>query len=92
MTSTDREKLPSTVVPPGLTDPVESARAELKAALAAIEKRANIPRRVEKSLARGAERLRRTNEENPALVIVGVLGAAAAIGGAVWLIVRGLSK
>ena len=38
--------LPRTAVPLGITDPVESARAELKAALLAIEEKANVPRRV----------------------------------------------
>lgn len=90
MTNTD--PLPSTVVPPGITDPVQSARAELKAALAAIEKRANIPRRIERASARGAARLRLLNDENPGLVIAGVAGVAAAVGGIVWLIARGMSK
>ena len=90
--STDSGKLPSTVVPAGITDPVESARAELKAALAAIEKRANIPRRVERASARGAVRLRAAAKEKPALVIAGVVATAVAVGGIVWLIARGLSK
>ncbi len=81
-----------TVVPAGITDPVESARAELKAALAAIEQRANIPRRIEKAAARGAVRLRRVRDENPGLVVAGVVAAAAAIGGIVWLIARGMSR
>src|ERR671911_332476 len=38
--------VPHTAVPLGLNDPVEKARAELKAALAAIEVKANVPRRV----------------------------------------------
>ncbi len=92
MTSTDPRELPATVVPAGITDPVQSARAELKAALAAIEKRANIPRRIEKASARGARRLREAKRENPALVVAGVVGAAAAVGGIVWLIARGLSR
>lgn len=84
--------LPRTVVPAGITDPVQSARAELKAALAAIEQRANVPRRVEKSIDRGATKLRAAREESPALVAAGVLGAATAAFGVVWLVVRGLSK
>ena len=38
--------VPRTAVPLGIADPVEQARAELKAALAAIEQKANVPRRV----------------------------------------------
>ena len=88
----DPKSLPRTVVPAGITDPVQSARAELKAALAAIEQRANIPRRVERSAARGAAKLRTAWAESPALVVAGVVGAAVVVGGAVWLVVRGLSK
>lgn len=88
----DPKPLPRTVVPAGITDPVQSARAELKAALAAIEQRANIPRRVERSAARGAAKLRTAWAESPTLVVAGVVGAAVVVGGAVWLVVRGLSK
>ena len=38
--------VPRTAVPLGITDPVESARAELKAALSAIEEKINVPKRV----------------------------------------------
>ena len=44
--------LPRTAVPLGLTDPVERARAELKAALAAIEQKGNVPRRVSRASVR----------------------------------------
>ncbi len=40
------QPIPRTAVALGITDPVESARAELKAALAAIEEKANVPKRV----------------------------------------------
>ena len=50
--------LPRTAVPPGVVDPVESARAELKAALAAIEIKGNFPRRIEKASQRGILRAR----------------------------------
>ena len=36
-------ELPPTAVPMGIDDPVERARAELKAALSAIEEKANVP-------------------------------------------------
>ncbi len=41
--------VPRTAVPLGIADPVEKARAELKAALAAIEVKANVPRRVSRA-------------------------------------------
>ena len=50
--------LPRTAVPLGLTDPVERARAELKAALAAIEEKGNVPRRVSRASDRFAARAR----------------------------------
>lgn len=90
--SSEQDKLPATVVPAGITDPVQAARAELKAALAAIEQRANVPRRLEKAAARGAVKLRRLRDENPGLALAAIVTGAAAIGGAVWLIVRGLSR
>ena len=36
--------VPRTAVSLGITDPVEKARAELKAALAAIEEKTNVPK------------------------------------------------
>lgn len=92
MTTTDPTNLPATVVPHGIADPVERARAELKAALAAIEQRANFPRRIKKASTRGVARLRRASRERPGLVATGVVVTAAAVGGLVWLVVRGLSK
>ena len=89
---TGPDPLPRTVVPAGITDPVESARAELKAALAAIEQRANVPRRIEGASARGAVKLRRANRENPALVVAGVAVVAATVGGLVWLGARFLAR
>lgn len=56
---------------------VRAARAELVAALDAIQDKLNVPKRI-----------RIATEENPlGLAAVGV-GVAAAIAGAVWLIVR----
>ena len=43
--------VPKTAVPLGIADPVEQARAELKAALAAIEVKANVPRRLSAAVA-----------------------------------------
>lgn len=80
--------LPRTAVPLGVTDPVERARAELKAALAAIEDKANVPRRVERAVDDGIDKARAFQRRNPALAAVAVVVGAAAIGAAVWGFVR----
>ena len=80
--------LPRTAVPLGITDPVEQARTELKAALAAIEAKANVPRRVERALDVNIERARAFNRRNPALTAVAVIAGAAAVGAAVRGFVR----
>ena len=80
--------VPRTGVPIGIGDPVEQARAELKAALAAIEEKTNVPRRVERAASEKAAALRRAARRNPALVVAGVVSTAALVGGAVWGLVR----
>jgi hypothetical protein len=85
--STDRP-LPATAVPPGLTDPVTQARAELKAALAAIEVKGNVPKRVAKATERRVVVLRRLAKRNPVGVTAAVVATAAAVGGLVWGFVR----
>lgn len=89
MTNSD---LPSTAVPGGIVDPVASARAELKAALAAIEIKGNVPRRLDKASKRAAVRLRLFSERNPAGAIAIAVGAAAVVGSAVWVIARAVSR
>lgn len=91
MTNSDRS-LPRTVVPAGLTDPVASARAELKAALAAIEVKGNIPRRVEKASMRAAAKARTFADRNPIGALAAVAGIAVTVGGLVRVIARGLSR
>lgn len=90
--SSEFQGVPRTVVPAGIEDPVQAARAELKAALAAIEERANVPRRIEKAAARGAAKLRESYDEQPGLTIAAVAAGVVAIGGLVWAVVRGLSR
>jgi hypothetical protein len=94
MTTSDSSSaaLPKTAVPVGLTDPVQSARAELKAALAAIEVKANVPRRLEKAYGRTSVKLRRLADENPAGAIALAVAAAATVGGLVWVIARAVSR
>lgn len=84
--------MPRTAVPAGIVDPVASARAELKAALAAIEQKGNLPRRLEKATVAGAARARAFAQRNPVGAIAAVVGVAAAVGGIVWLAARGLSR
>lgn len=85
-------ELPRTAVPAGLTDPVASARAELKAALAAIEVKGNLPRRVQKASERAAVKARRFADRNPAGAIAGAFALAAVVGGTVWVIARAISR
>lgn len=89
---TNSESMPRTVVPAGLVDPVVSARAELSAALAAIEVKGNIPRRIEKASTRAAAKARGFADRNPVGAIAAAVGVAAVVGGAVWLIARAISR
>lgn len=83
---------PRTAVPAGITDPVESARAELKAALLAIEEKANFPRRIAQASERGLVKARAFARRNPAGAAAAVAGVAATVGGLVWLIARVASR
>lgn len=84
--------LPRTAVPAGIVDPVASARAELKAALAAIEVKGNVPRRVEKATKRAVARTRDLADRNPLAALALVAGVAVTVGGVVWVIARALSR
>nr|WP_314840549.1 hypothetical protein [uncultured Microbacterium sp.] len=93
MTSTDiSTSLPKTAVPAGIVNPVESARAELKAALAAIEVKGNFPRRIDKASKRAAAKARVFADRNPMAAAAGAVALAATVGSAVWLIARALSR
>ena len=89
---TNSELMPRTAVPGGIVDPVASARAELKAALAAIEVKGNIPRRREKASTRAAGKARVFADRNPLGAIAAAVGIAAVVGGAVWAIARAISR
>jgi ferric-dicitrate binding protein FerR (iron transport regulator) len=84
--------VPRTGVPLGITDPVEKARAELKAALAAIEEKGNIPRRVSRATERKVAEARRFSHRNPAVAAALVVAGAAAIGAIVWAGVRAYTR
>lgn len=90
--STPDSALPRTAVPAGITDPVASARAELKAALAAIEIKGNVPRRLEKASQRAIAKSRAFAQRNPVGAVAAVVGAAAVAGGLVWAIARAISR
>ncbi|WP_194420749.1 hypothetical protein [Microbacterium abyssi] len=91
MTSSE-SALPRTAVPAGISDPVQSARAELKAALAAIEVKGNFPRRIEKASRRGAAKARAFADRNPVGAIAAAVGVAAVAGGLVWAIARAIAR
>lgn len=91
MTNSD-SLVPRTVVPAGIVDPRASARAELKAALAAIEIKGNIPRRIEKASTRGIARARVFADRNPVAAAAAVIGVAATVGGLVWVIARAIAR
>jgi ferric-dicitrate binding protein FerR (iron transport regulator) len=84
--------VPRTGVPLGITDPVEQARAELKAALAAIEEKANVPRRLERATERRVAEARRFSRRNPGATVALVVLGAAAVGGIVWAAVRAYTR
>lgn len=85
-------ELPRTAVPTGIADPVASARAELKAALHAIEVKGNVPRRLEKASVAGAAKARAFVRSNPVGTVGVVVGVAAVVGGLVWAIARSIAR
>ncbi|MCG7416861.1 MULTISPECIES: hypothetical protein [Microbacterium] len=84
--------VPRTAVPLGITDPVEEARAELKAALAAIEVKANVPRRVSEAVDVRVAEAREAARRNPGAAAAVVAGVAAAVGLTVWALVRAYAR
>jgi hypothetical protein len=84
--------VPRTGVPLGITDPVEKARAELKAALAAIEDKANVPRRVARVTDEKVAEARAFTRRNPAAATAVVVAGAAAVGTIVWALVRAYAR
>lgn len=84
--------VPRTAVPLGITDPVQSARAELKAALAALEDKANVPRRASEAVDRKVLEVRQSAQRNPGAAAAVVAGVASLVGFAVWGIVRAYTR
>ena len=88
MTSNASASIPSrTLVPEGL-DPVAQARAELKSALAAIEEKANVPKRMGIAVDTYVNKGQKLAKERPAAALALAIAGAAAIGCAVWGAVR----
>ncbi|WP_233441171.1 hypothetical protein [Microbacterium paludicola] len=83
---------PRTVVPSGITDPVERARAELSAALAAIEHKANLPARASEKLEAGAVKARAFADREPGLALAAAVGVAVAVGAAIWGVARLIAR
>ncbi|WP_375385333.1 hypothetical protein [uncultured Microbacterium sp.] len=92
MSSNSPVPVPRTAVPIGIADPVEQARTELKAALAAIEEKANVPRRVSRIADERITQARSFTRQNPALATAAVIAGAAAVGGIVWALVRAYTR
>jgi len=80
--------VPRTAVPLGIVDPVEQARAELKAALAAIEQKANVPKRVTEAIDGTVAKARAFSRRNPTGATAAVIAGAAIVGAIVWGAVR----
>lgn len=84
--------VPRTAVPIGIADPVEQARTELKAALAAIEEKVNVSRRVSRVTDDAVRRARGFARREPALATAAVIAGAAAVGAIVWALVRAYTR
>lgn len=80
--------VPRTAVSLGITDPVERARAELKAALAAIEEKTNVPKRVARATDDAVTTARGFARRSPVGAAAAAVGVAVAVGVTVWGLVR----
>lgn len=86
--SFENRAVPRTAVQLGIVDPVEAARAELVAALNAIEEKVNVPKQAQKATVKARLFARR----KPAQAIALAVGAAVVVGGIVWLGVRSITE
>lgn len=80
--------VPRTAVPIGIADPVEQARTELKAALAAIEQKVNVPRRLALATDGAITAARSFARKNPSAAAAAAVAGAAAMGVIVWAAIR----
>lgn len=77
------------------TDPAggaDKARAELAATIDAIQDKLDVPKQARLATERAGRRMKELRTENPVAFGALVVGAAAVVGGAVWLVVRALRK
>ena len=92
MSSNAPVPVPRTAVPIGISDPVVQARTELKAALAAIEDKVNVPKRVARITDERVAQARTFARKNPTAATAAVLAGAAAVGTIVWALVRAYTR
>lgn len=70
----------------------EQARADFASTLNALEDKLNVPKQVSRASARTKVKLRRFAEEQPVAAAAAAVSVALAVGGAVWLIVRNVTR
>ena len=92
MSSNSIVPIPRTAVAIGIVDPVEEARAELKAALAAIEEKANVPRRVSEATDKAVAQARQFRRRSPGVAAAVVVVGAVVVGTIVWAAVRAYAR
>jgi len=68
------------------------ARAELAATLDALDRKLNVPRQLRITRRRATLGLHKLGDENPVALVGIALGAAVAVGTAVWLAVRTITN
>lgn len=81
-------RVPRTAVKLGIDDPVEAARAELVAALHAIEDKVNVPKQAQKA----TDKARAFARREPVKAVAAVVGIAVVVGAIVWSGVRSLTE
>lgn len=70
----------------------EQARADLAAALNAIEEKLNVPKQIDRAAERAKRRVVEVSRTKPVALGVGVAGAAALVGLGVFSLVRSIVK
>ena len=75
-----------------LSAAISKNRENLASTLDAIEYKLNVPRQAKELTATVSNKIRVLRDENPAALAAGVVGVAAAVGGAVFLAVRAISR
>lgn len=68
------------------------AREELYATLGQLKEQLNYAKRFDRAVARGQRRISEVKAERPLVFVAGVTAVAAVAGGAVWAIVRCVTR